>query len=140
MPDEIHPDRLSPDAKSTLDEIRRLQADRAHRDARGTFFIEGVRNIVQSIENRFRIEALIYSQKLLIGPIARKLVRERRRSGPPTLSLSPETFRQISTTHRASGVGAIVAQRWSPLHGTSPRAGLSWVVLPALPSDRPLAT
>jgi TrmH family RNA methyltransferase len=135
MPDEIHPDSLSPDAKSTLDEIRRLRADRAHRDARGTFFVEGVRNVVQAIENRFRIETLIYSEKLLIVPIARKLVRDRRRSGIPTLSVSPETFRQISTTHHASGVGAIVAQRWSPLHGTSPRAGLCWVVLEELRSE-----
>ena len=42
---------------------------------------------------------------------------------------------QISTTHHASGVGAIVAQRWSPLHGASPRAGLCWVVLEAVRSE-----
>jgi TrmH family RNA methyltransferase len=135
MPDEIHPDSLSLDAKSTLDEIRRLRADRAHRDGRATFFVEGVRNVVQAIENRFRIETLIYSEKLLIVPIARKLVRAHRRSGTPTLSVSPETFRQISTTHHASGVGAIVAQRWSQLHGTSPRAGLCWVVLEEVRSE-----
>jgi len=132
---EIRPDRISPDARSTLDAIRRLQADRAHRDARGTFFVEGVRNVVQAVENSFRIETLIYSERLLIVPIARKLVRDSRRSGTPTVSVSPETFRQISTTHRASGVGAIVAQRWSPLHGTSPRAGLCWVVLEAVRSE-----
>jgi RNA methyltransferase, TrmH family len=135
MPNEIHPDHLSPDAGSTLDEIRRLQADRAHRDARRTFFIEGVMNVVHAIENHFRIEALIYSDKLLIVSSARKLVRDRARSGTPTLSVSPETFRQISTTPRASGVGAIVAQRWSPLHSTSPRAGLCWVVLEAVRSE-----
>jgi RNA methyltransferase, TrmH family len=32
-------------------------------------------------------------------------------------------------------VGAIVAHRWSPLHGTSPRAGLCWVVLEAVRSE-----
>jgi RNA methyltransferase, TrmH family len=135
MPNEIHLDSPSPDAKSTLDEIRRLQDHRSHRDARGTFFVEGVRNVVQAIENRFRIETLIYSEKLLIAPLARKLVREHRRSGTPTLSVSPETFRQISKTHHASGVGAIVAQRWSLLHGTSPREGLCWVVLEAVRSE-----
>ena len=139
MPDEIDSDCLSHDAQSTLDEIKRLQADRAHRDARRTFFVEGVRNVVQAIENRFHIETLIYSEKLLIVPIARKLVRDRRRSGTPTLSVSPESFRQISTTHHASGVGAIVAQRWSPLHGASPRAGLCWVVLEAVRSEGTLA-
>ena len=37
--------------------------------------------------------------------------------------------------HGASGVGAVVAQRWSPLHGASPRAGLCWVVLEAVRSE-----
>ena len=132
MPDEIDSDRLCHDARSTLDEIKRLQADRAHRDARRTFFVEGVRNVVQAIENGFPIESLVCSETLLIVPIARRLVRDRHRSGTPTLHVSPETFRQISTTHHASGVGAIVSQRWSPLHGASPRVGLCWVVLEAV--------
>src|SRR5262245_3206246 len=135
MPHEIHTDRISPDVRSTLDEVRRLQADRAHRDARRTFFVEGVRNIVHAIESGCHIETLVYSEKLLIVPIARRLVRDRCRSGTPTLHISPEAFRQISTTPRASGVGAIVAQRWSPLHGASPRAGLCWVVLEAVRSE-----
>jgi len=135
MPHEVDPDRLSQDVQATLDEIKRLQSDRAHRDARRTFFVEGVRNVVQSIENGFPIETLVWSEKLLTVPIARRLVRDRCRSGTPTLHVSPETFRQISTTHHASGVGAIVAQRWSPLHGASPRAGLCWVVLEAVRSE-----
>src|SRR5262252_6086993 len=85
MPDEIDSDRLYQDARSTLDEIQRLQGDRAHRDARRTFFVEGVRNVVEAIENGFPIETLVSSEKLLIVPIARRLVRDRRRSGTPTL-------------------------------------------------------
>ena len=123
-----------------LDEIKRLQADRAHQDARWTFFVEGVRNVVQAIENGFRIETLVSSDQLLTVPIARKLVCDRRRSDTPNLHVSSETFRQVSTTYRASGVGAIVTQRWSPLHGASPRAGLCWVVLEAVRSEGDLGT
>ena len=94
-----------------------------------------MRNVVQAIESGFHIETLVCSEKLLIVPIARKLVRDRCRSGTPTVHVSPETFRQISTTHHASGVGAIVSQWWSPLHGASPRAGLCWVVLEAVRSE-----
>lgn len=98
MPHEFHPDRISPDSRSTLDAIRRLQSDRAHRDARRTFFVEGVRNVVHAIESGCHIETLVYSEKLLIVPIARRLVRDRCRSGTPTLHVSPEAFRQVSTT------------------------------------------
>jgi TrmH family RNA methyltransferase len=135
MPNEIDSDRLAHDMRSTLDEIKALQADRAHRDARRMFFVEGVRNVVEAIENGFHIETLVYSEKLLIVPVARRLVRHRRRSGTPTHHISPETFCEISTTPRASGVGAIVSQRWSPLHHASPRAGLCWVVLEAVRSE-----
>lgn len=62
MPHEIYPHRNSPDARSTLDEIRHLQADRSHRDARRTFFVEGVRNVVHAIESGFHIETLVYSE------------------------------------------------------------------------------
>ena len=135
MPHETQPDQIASDAQTTLDEIRRLQADRTHRDARRMFFVEGVRNVVHAIESGFQIETLLYSEKLLIVPIARRLIRERRRTGVPTIEVSPESFRQISLTPRASGVGAIVAQRWSSLHHASPKAGLCWVLLEAIQSE-----
>jgi TrmH family RNA methyltransferase len=134
MPHENHADPLPPDTQSTLEEIQRLQADRAYRDACRSFFVEGVRSVVHALENGFPIKSLIYSEKLVIVPIARKLVRQRCRSGTPTLHLTPEAFRQVSTTPRASGLGAIVAQRWSSLHSVSPRAGLCWIVLEAVRS------
>jgi RNA methyltransferase, TrmH family len=135
MPHETQPDQIASDAQTTLDEIRRLQADRTHRDARRMFFVEGVRNVVHAIESGFQIETLLYSEKLLIVPIARRLIRERRRTGVPTIEVSPESFRQISLTPRASGVGAVVAQRWSSLHHASPKAGLCWVLLEAIQSE-----
>jgi RNA methyltransferase, TrmH family len=135
MPHEIQPERFLPDVRSTVDEIRHLQDDRAHRDAQRMFFAEGVRNVVHAIESGFHIETLVYSEKLLIVPIARRLVRDRCRSGTPTLEVSPEVFRQVSMTPRASGVGAIVAQRWSPLHRASPKTGLCWILLEAVRSE-----
>lgn len=134
MSHEIQPGRNLPDVPLALDEIRRLQADRSLRDARRSFFIEGVRSIVHAIDSGFHIETLVYSEKLLIVPIARRLVRDRCRSGTPTLHVSPEAFRQVSLTPRASGVAAVVGQRWSALHNVSPRAGLCWVVLEAVRS------
>jgi len=104
------------------------------------FFVEGVRNVVHAMEAGFGVETLVYSDKLLTVPIARRLVRDQCRSGTPTLQISPEEFRQVSTTPRASGVGAIVAQRWAALHGVSPRVGLCWVLLEAVRSEGNLGT
>jgi TrmH family RNA methyltransferase len=123
-----------------LDEVKRLQSSRAHRDRRGAFFIEGVRNVVQALESGWPVETLMYSDRLTTVPIARRLVRERRRQGTRCLRASPEEFRQVSMTERASGVAAIVRQHWCRLHQQSPRAGLCWIALAAVRSPGNLGT
>ena len=95
----------------TLSTIERLQRDRVYRDTNGLFFIEGVRNFIEAVDHRFSFEALLYSEKLLTHPIARKLVRRLKRSGAPFARITPEQFRRLSKTERASGVGAILRQR-----------------------------
>jgi TrmH family RNA methyltransferase len=95
----------------TLSAIERLQHDRGYRDSRGLFFIEGVRNFIEAVDHRFSVDTLLYSEKLLIQPLARKLVRRLKRAGVPFVRVAPEQFRGVSRTERASGVGAILRQR-----------------------------
>ena len=90
----------------TLSRIERLQYDRVYRDSRCLFFTEGVRNFIEAVDHRFSIDTLLYSEKLLINPIARKLVRRLKRAGVPFARVTPEQFRRVSRTERASGVGA----------------------------------
>lgn len=95
----------------TLATIERLQHDRAHRDSRGLFFVEGVRNFIAALDHHFPVDTVLYSEKLLIQPLARKLVRRLKRSGVPFARVTPEQFRRVSRTERASGIAAILRQR-----------------------------
>ena len=95
----------------TLSAIERLQHDRGYRDSRGLFFVEGVRNFIEAVDHRFSVDTLLYSEKLLIQPLARKLVRRLKRAGVPFARVTPEQFRRVSKTERASGVAAILHQR-----------------------------
>jgi RNA methyltransferase, TrmH family len=128
------------DVKATLAQATKLYRDRAYRDASGLFFIEGVRNFVQTMDNRFDLVTILFSEKLLTAPLARKLVRQARRDGVPTLNLTPEQFREISYTERASGVAAIVKQRWAKLTQISPQTGLCWLALENVRSAGNLGT
>jgi TrmH family RNA methyltransferase len=139
MLDEPESGRVN-DLAQFVPHLMRLQSSRAYRDTCGAFFVEGVRNIVQAIESGWPVATLIYSDRLAIVPIARRLVRERRRQGTPCLSVSPEEFRRVSQGERASGVAAVVSQRWCRLHKESPRAGLCWVALGAVRSPGNLGT
>ncbi len=107
----------------------RALADRRVRDALGCFWIEGIRNFVQAYEGRFHFETIIYSPVLLKSIIAARLVRRLAAGGVPRVCVSPEQFRSTSKTERASGVSAIVRQRWTPLDDVQPASGLCWLIV-----------
>jgi RNA methyltransferase, TrmH family len=125
-------------AKLALTE--QLYRERSTRDRLGLFYVEGVRNFIRAIDLQFEIDTIIYSEKLLTAPVARKLVRRSRRQGVGTISVTPEQFRQISYSERASGVAAIVRQKWSKLAHISPDSGLCWIVLETVRSAGNLGT
>jgi len=126
--------------EALLAEVKKLQQHRHYRDTSGLFYIEGVRNFVQVMDNRFDVATIIYSEKLLTAPLARKLVRQSRREGINTFSVTPEEFRKVSVTERASGVAAIVRQRWVKLEEALPQAGLCWLALDTVRSPGNLGT
>ena len=117
------------DVNATLSQVEKLQTQRSYRTATSLHYIEGVRNFVQAVETGADLITIIWSDKLLKVPIARKLVRVARRSGQPSVRVTPEQFRQISHTPRASGVGAIIRQHWSTLSSISSDKGLCWIAL-----------
>lgn len=131
-------DRL--DVEATLAEVKKLQIDRKYRDASGLFYVEGVRNFIKANDYKLDLRTILFSEKLLTAPIARKLVRHARRSGVNCVSLTPEQFRSISHTEKASGVGAILRQHWSGLYDVSPKTGLCWVILETVRSPGNLGT
>jgi RNA methyltransferase, TrmH family len=113
----------------TLALIHRLQADRHTRDSRGLFFVEGVRNFVAAVDHGVPVEAIVSSERLLTAPLARKLVRQLKRAGVPYVRLSPEQFRSVSRTKRASGVGAILRQQHTTLASLAPPSQGCWIAL-----------
>jgi len=123
----FNPDRLN--FKATLAIVKKIKTDRAYRDRHNLFFIEGVRNFVRLADNKFKFAVILYSEKLLTAPLARKLVRQLRRSGITTIKLTPEQYRHISNYPRASGIAAIALQHWSKLDSVSPCRNSCWVVL-----------
>ncbi len=56
------------EVEAALAEVQKLHTDRAYRDACQLFYIEGVRNFVQAMDNHFKIATLLFSDKLLTAP------------------------------------------------------------------------
>lgn len=123
-----------------LAQVKKLQSDRRYRDGKGLFFAEGIRNFVEAVDNNFPIETIIYSEKLLISPVARKMVRRLKREGIPFARASPEQFRSISQTERASGIATIFKQNFIKLDQLKPDQHICWTVLSHIRSNGNLGT
>ncbi len=123
-----------------LAKIKKLQVDRCYRDKQGLFFAEGVRNFVQAVDQGFPVDTIIYSERLLICATARKLVRKLKREGTKFVRVSPEQFRTISQTERASGVAAIFRQHIKTLDQIKSSENVCWTVLSHIRSPGNLGT
>ncbi|MGE0706407.1 MAG: TrmH family RNA methyltransferase [Planctomycetota bacterium] len=120
-------------------------ATRGARDRAGLAVVEGIAPFLQACAAGERLEAIAWSEVLLRSSTAQKLVRLQRRAGVPTRHLRPEAFRALSRAVRASGVAAVVRQRWRPLEAVDPRAGSYadaplWLALERVRSDGNLGT
>jgi RNA methyltransferase, TrmH family len=112
-----------------LADVRRVQRSRGERDRRGVFWAEGVRQFLQAVDGGFEIENVVVSRVLLRGAAVEKLIRELGKRGVKRVSVKPEEFRLVCLAERASGIGAIVRQRWTEISAANAGAGICWVVI-----------
>jgi TrmH family RNA methyltransferase len=124
----------------TLARIRSLQHHRDSRESSQTFWIEGVRQLMQAADAGFCFDTIVHSRLLLKSSIVRHAVDRLTAAGAAHVRVSPEQFRAISVTEHASGIGAIVKQCWTPLHHTDAARGLCWLVLESVRSAGNLGT
>src|SRR5437588_5241839 len=100
--------------ENVLARVRQL-ARRQARESQRCYGIEGVRQFVQAFDARVEFESVIHSRVLLQSDLAEMLARRLVAAGVRRVRVSPAQFRSISTTARASWIGALVRQKWTPL-------------------------
>jgi TrmH family RNA methyltransferase len=134
-------DHFSPacDLPILLNRIRSLD-QRGPRDREGCLWIDGVRPFVCAVDAGQRIRLIVESERLNTNAIARKQSRQLARDGVPRLRVSPEQFRSIATTDRASGIGAIVEQPWCDLRDESFGDGFCWIAAESIRSPGNMGT
>ena len=125
--------------RQVLSRVRSLS--RRHvRDASGRFWVEGVRQFVQAFDAGFDFETVVHSPVLLKSSLAEMMIRRLAARGVRRVAVSPEQFRTVCTAERASGIGAIAYQRWSPLGVAADGRGPCLLVIDDLRSAGNLGT
>src|SRR5688500_9524154 len=128
-------------ASPVLRYVQSLQRNRRLRDTHHRFWIEGVRQFVQACDAGYTFDTIVLSSVLLRSDLADKLARKLCKS--PTVRrvrVTPEEFRGVSIMERASGIGAVVRQRWTHLDRVDANRGVCWLVVEGVRSAGNLGT
>lgn len=128
-----------PAVSATLARIRSLRV-RSVRERTGVHYIEGFRNFIQALDAEVSVESILYSEILAQNPAVQKNVRLQKRAGVPVMRVTPELFRGVCGTARASGIGAIVRQHWTSLAAADPHQGTCWIAVSSLRSPGNIGT
>lgn len=113
---------------------------RPERERSGLHFVEGVRGVLHARDAGIEFHTIVLSEVLLTNSFAAKRVRQMKRAGVRVERVTPEEFRSISVTERASGLAAVLKQHWTPLREADPRRGLCWVAVGLVRSPGNLGT
>jgi TrmH family RNA methyltransferase len=119
--------------------IHRLR-DRAERDRRRRFVVDGIRFVLQALRHGAGVEALVVAPGLLTNPLGQRLVAAQRHAGRPCLTVTDDLYRRFSPSDAPQGLSAVIGQRWTPLNQVDGREGLCWVVLETVQAPGNLGT
>ena len=84
---------------------------RRARDNSGQFWIEGIRQFVQAYDAGTQFDSVVYSPILLKSSLAEMLSRRLAARGVRRVAVTPEEFRSVSITERASPAVDAAARR-----------------------------
>src|SRR5215831_17141453 len=95
------------DDPHTVDGLAQVLAlrSRSVRDTTGSYYVEGLRQFFCALDAGLPIDLIVYCETLA-PTIAQQRVRLAKRAGVRVVRVSPEQFRAVSLSAKASGVGA----------------------------------
>jgi RNA methyltransferase, TrmH family len=106
---------ISSTANPRIKEIHKL-LNRKDRAESGLAYIEGLRIVIQAIQDGWDIQTLIYCPSLLVSPIGKQALDGFLAScQSKCIEVSESVFRYLSGKDGPQGLAAVVKQKWSIL-------------------------
>jgi RNA methyltransferase, TrmH family len=119
--------------------VKKLK-DRKTRQETGEYFIEGIRIVIEALEESNNIVEIIVAPELLKSDSAKKAVKTAEILKIPITEVSSDVFLSISDKDGPQGLGAILKQRFLGLPDISlPLDGI-WIALNAIADPGNLGT
>jgi RNA methyltransferase, TrmH family len=126
-------------ANAQVKEIRRLRERKARQES-GLYYIEGLRIVIEAIQQSQAIDTLIVAPELITSPIGRQAVDEQAKHGVRVLEVSESVFKNFAIKENPQGIAAVVRQHWVPLVEVVPSKEDLYIALDAVQDPGNLGT
>lgn len=101
--------RITSVANEGVKAVRKLR-DRKYRDSTGTAYVEGIRQVIEAIQQDVEIEKILVSDDFLASVSNTEIVQAVMRCPAPKVMVSDEVFRSFSIKEGPSGLAAVIRQ------------------------------
>lgn len=115
-------------ANETIKSIRKLR-DRKYRDETSSAYVEGIRIIVEAVEQQVEIQRIIVGESFTNTSNHKEILQAIQNKGFEITNVSDEVFRSISLKEGPQGISAVVRQNWTPISSITKQVTGLWVCL-----------
>jgi len=126
-------------ANPTIKQIRKLR-DKKERLHTGLFYVEGLRIVIEALQQGVEIECLVVAPDLLTSEFGWQKVEEENRRGIQVLQVSQAVFTSLASKENPQGIAAVVRQRWQEIGSLRLESQDIWVALDSVADPGNLGT
>ncbi|MEA5077504.1 MAG: RNA methyltransferase [Anaerolineaceae bacterium] len=130
---------ITSSANEQIKSIRKLR-ERKYRTESGTYYIEGIRIVLEALAQPKRVKTLLYAPELMESQLAAEAVQKAAAAGVKLLEVNASVFETFSLKEGPMGLAAVVQQSWQSLEGVQPQQMGLWVALDSVADPGNLGT
>ena len=123
----------------TIKQIRRLR-DKKERLHTGLFFIEGLRIVIEALQQGAEVESLVVAPDLLTSEFGWQKVEEENRRGIQVIQVGQAVFTSLASKENPQGIAAVVRQQWQEVGSLRLERQELWVALDSVADPGNLGT
>ncbi len=105
---------ITSSANEQIKAVRKLR-ERKYRNESGSFYIEGIRIVLEALALPERVKTILYAPELMSSQVADEAIQKGVRAGVHLLEVSSSVFESFSLKDGPMGLAAVVEQRWQTL-------------------------
>ena len=130
---------ITSSANEQIKSIRKLR-ERKYRNESGTYYIEGIRIVLEALAQPEQVKTLLYAPELMESQLAAEAVQKAVAAGVKMLEVSASVFETFSLKEGPMGLAAVVTQNWQTLTQLKPEQMGLWVGLDSVADPGNLGT